>query len=225
MGIFSRWNVKPSPEEERKRKAEICCAFFDREYRSTQEKIQELLKENDVKGVKFAKRRVSAWNVLDEFLTKFLIQWDKNYGPAGSVLSNWEFYADVLYYSGYYPISNVIIKIRVEEILDNVQWQHNYAKNGGFLLMMPDTTLESSRRYRGMLSANSFSTTMGWDWSNSNESERNFIDNELATLVGDSMTAIFDMYGLNNESAVAGSFAAAVLNYWDSCAERQQLKV
>ena len=225
MGIFFRRNVKQGLEEERKRKAEICCAFFDREYRSIQEEIQELLKENEVKGVKFAKRRVSAWNVLDEFLTKFLIQWDKNYGPAGSAFSNWEFYADVLYYSGYFPMLDVTIKIRVEEILEHVQWQHYYAKNGGLLLMMPGATLESSRRYRGMISANSFSTTMGWDWSNSNESERNFVDNELATLVGDFMTSIFDTYGLNNESAFAGRFAAVVLNYWDSCAERQQLKV
>ena len=66
---------------------------------------------------------------------------------------------------------------------------------------------------------------MGWDWMNSTENERNFVDNELAALVGDYMTEVFDIWGLESESGFSGIFAAAVLNGWNSSPERGSLKV
>ena len=223
MGIFSRNNTKPSREKSRKKRAEICSTFFTKEYFSIKNEIQEDLQVSEADVVEFANRKVDAWKVLDEFITKFMIQWDENYAPNGSVIRNWEFYADVVHYSRFNLGAEVSKKITVEEILEHIGYLHQATKQGA-LVMMPGSNLEKSKRYRGMLSSNSFSGKMGWDWENSTANERNFVDHELAALVGDFMTDVFDNYGLKSESAFSGLFAAAILNSWDSSLERSKLR-
>jgi hypothetical protein len=88
---------------------------------------------------------------------------------------------------------------------------------------MPGITVEKSKGYRGYLAANSFSGTLGWDWMNSTENEQKFTDNQLALLVGDFMTEVFDRYGFTSESGFSGIFAAAILNGWDSSLDRANL--
>ena len=224
MGIFSRSNEKPSREKSRKKRAEVCSTFFNKELLSIKKQIQQDLEDIDSNVAQFANRRFMAWTVLEEFLTKFLTQWDDQYIPNGSVFLHWEFYSDVVHYSRFNLMSEDLGKIKVEEILDQIGYLHQSTRQGA-LVTMPGATLDSSRRYRGYLSANSFSGTMGWDWMNSTENERNFVDNELAALVGDYMTEVFDIWGLKSESGFSGLFAAAVLNGWNVSPERGSLKV
>lgn len=223
MGIFSKNKVAPSREKPFKKRAEICSAFFYKEYLNIQESIKDDLASNEEGVPEFATRKVTAWKVLDVYLNGFLTQWDQDYLPGAPVLPRWEYFADVVHYSKFNLVREIPKKIKVEEIIDQVKYLNQVTKNGG-LVMMPGTNLEESRRYRGYLAANSFSGNLGWDWMNSTQNDRNFVDNQLALLVGDFMTSVFDRYGLTSESGFSGVFAAALLNNWDSSSDRSELK-
>ena len=223
MGIFSRNKVAPSREKSRKKRAEICSTFFSREVASIKEGIRKDLASNEEGVSEFADRKVKAWEVLDNYLVKFMTQWDAEHLIGTPVLSRWEYFADVAHYSRFKIGREIPEKIKVEEILDQIRYLNQVTKNGG-LVTMPGTSLEKSRGYRGYLAANSFSGTLGWDWTNSTKNEQTFTDNQLSLLVGDFMTEVFDRYGFTNESAFSGVFAAALLNEWDSSSDRSELK-
>ena len=223
MGIFSKDKVAPGREKPFKKRAEICSTFFHKEYLNIQESNKEDLASNEEGVPEFATRKINAWKVLDVYLNGFLAQWDQEYLPGSPVLHKWEYFADVVHYSKFNLVREIPQKIKVEEIIEQVRYLNQVTKNGG-LVTMPGTTLEKSRRYRGYLAANSFSGTLGWDWMNSTQNDRNFVDNQLALLVGDFMTSVFDRYGLTSESGFSGVFAAALLNNWDSSSDRSELK-
>ena len=222
MGIFSKNKVAPSREKPFKKRAEICSAFFHKEFLNIQESIKEDLASNEEGVPEFALRKVNAWKVLNVYLNEFLTQWDQDYLPGAPVLPKWEYVADVVHYSKFNLVREIPQKIKVEEIIEQVRYLNQVTKNGG-LVTMPGTNLEKSRRYRGYLAANSFSGTLGWDWMNSTENERNFTDNQLALLVGDFMTEVFDRNGFTSDSGFSGVFAAAILNGWDSSLDRANL--
>jgi hypothetical protein len=48
-------------------------------------------------------------------------------------------------------------------------------------------------------------------------------DNQLALLVGDFITEVFDRYGFTSEFGFSGVFEAAILNGWDSSSDRANL--
>lgn len=223
MGIFSRSKASPSREKSFKKRAEIASTFFHKEVLSIQEGIKEDLESNEVGVPEFATRKVNAWKVLDAYLDNFLTQWDQDYSPGTPVLTKWEYFADVVHYSKFNLVRDIPQKIKVEEIIEQVRYLNQVTKNGG-LVTMPGTNLEKSRRYRGYLAANSFSGTLGWDWMNSTRNDRNFADNQLALLVGDFMTSVFDRYGFTSETGFSGVFATALLNNWDSSSDRGELK-
>jgi len=223
MGIFSRSKVSPSREKSFKKRAEIASTLFHKEVLSIQEGIKEDLESNEEGVPEFAIRKVNAWKVLDAYLDNFLTQWDQDYLPGTPVLTKWEYFADVVHYSKFNLVREIPQKIKVEEIIEQVRYLNQVTKNGG-LVTMPGTNLEKSRRYRGYLAANSFSGTLGWDWMNSTQNDRNFADNQLALLVGDFMTSVFDRYGFTSEAGFSGVFATALLNNWDSSSDRSELK-
>jgi hypothetical protein len=222
MGIFSKNKVAPSREKSLKKRAEICSTFFNKEVVNIQESIKKDLASEEEGVPEFTLRKVKAWNVLDDFVIKFMTQWDQDYLIGTPVLPRWEYFADIVHYSKFNLMREVPEKIKVEEIIEQVRYLNQVAKNGG-LITMPGTTVEESKRYRGYLAANSFSGTLGWDWMNSTENEQKFTDNQLALLVGDFMTEVFDRYGFNSESGFSGIFAAAILNGWDSSLDRANL--
>lgn len=222
MGIFSKNKVAPSREKSLKKRAEVCSTFFNKEVVDIQESIKKDLGSDEEGVPEFTLRKVKAWNVLDDFLIKFMTQWDQDYLIGTPVLSRWEYFADIVHSSRFNLIREVPEKIKVEEIIQQVRYLNQVAKNGG-LETMPGITVEKSKGYRGYLAANSFSGTLGWDWMNSTENEQKFTDNQLALLVGDFMTEVFDRYGFNSESGFSGIFAAAILNGWDSSLDRANL--
>lgn len=222
MGIFSKNNVSPSRKKSLKKRAEICSTFFHQEVLTIQESIKGDLASNEEGVPEFAIRKVNAWKVLALYLDKFLTRWDQDYSPGTPVLLTWGYFADVVHYSRFNLVGEIPQKIKVEEIIEQVRYLNQVTKNGG-LVTMPGTNLEKSRRYRGYLAANSFSGILGWDWTNSTKSDRNFVDNQLALLVGDCMTAVFDRYGFTNESGFSGLFSAALLNDWDTSSDRSEL--
>jgi hypothetical protein len=224
MGIFSKNKVAPSRERSLKKRADICSTFFNKEVVNIQESIKEDLASNEEEISEFAARKVKAWAVLDRYIIKFMTQWDRDYLTGTPVLPKWEYFADVVHYSKFNLAREIPEKIKVEEIIEQVRYLNHVTKNGG-LVTMPGTNLEKSRRYRGYLAANSFSGNLGWDWMNSTANERNFADNQLALLIGDFMTEVFDRYGFNSESGFSGIFAAAILNGWDTSLDRIGLEV
>lgn len=222
MSIFSKNKVSPSREKSLKKRAEICSAFFCKEVLSIQESIKEDLASNEEGVSEFANRKVNAWKVLDVYVDKFLTGWDPDYQPGTPVILKWEYFADVVHYSKFNLVREIHKKITVEEIVEQVRYLNQVTKNGG-LVTMPGTNLEKSKRYRGYLAANSFSGTLGWDWMNATRDDRSFVDNQLALLVGDFMTAVFDRHGFTSESGFSGIFAAALLNDWDASSDRSEL--
>ncbi len=222
MGLFSKNKISPSREKSLKKRAEICRTFFYNEFLTIQERTKEDLASNEEGVPQFATRKVDAWRVLDVYLNKFLTQWDQDYLPGTPALLKWEYFADVVHYSKFNLGREIPEKIKVEEIIEQVRYLNQITKNGG-LVMMPGANLVKSRRYRGYLAANHFSGTLGWDWMNSTESDRNFLDNQLVLLVGDFMTAVFDRYGFTSESGFSGVFASALLNDWDASVVRNEL--
>jgi hypothetical protein len=222
MGIFSKNSVSPSREKSFKKRGEISSTFFYNEVLYIQEGIKEDLESNEEGVPEFAIRKVNAWKVLDAYLDNFLTQWDQDYLPGTPVLTKWEYFADVVHYSKFNLVREIPQKIKVEEIIEQVRYLNQVTKNGG-LVTMPGTNLEKSRRYRGYLAANSFSGTLGWDWMNSTQNDRNFVDNQLALVVGDFMTSVFDRYGFTNETGFSGVFATTLLNSWDSSSDRSAL--
>ena len=222
MGIFSRNEVSPSREKSRKKRAEICSTYFNREILRIQQSINDDLMNNELEVSEFAKRKVSALEAIGNHTVKFMTQWDQEYVSGYPVLTKWEYFADVVHYSKRIFVTDTSEKIEVEEIIDQVRNLNEITKNGG-LVTMPDANLVNSKRYRGYLSANSFSGRLGWDWMNHTENEKNFVDNQLALLIGDFMTEIFDKFGLNNETGFSGVFSAALLNSWNTSTARSEL--
>ena len=222
MGIFSRNEVSPSREKSRKKRAEICSTYFNGEILRIQQSINNDLMNNELEVSEFAKRKVSALEAIGNHTVKFMTQWDQEYVSGYPVLTKWEYFADVVHYSKRNFITDTSEKIEVEEIIDQVRNLNEITKNGG-LVTMPDANLVNSKRYRGYLSANSFSERLGWDWMNHTENEKNFVDNQLALLIGDFMTEIFDKFGLNNETGFSGVFSAALLNSWNTSSARSEL--
>jgi hypothetical protein len=222
MGVFSKNKVAPSRQRSLKKRAGICSSFFNKEVINIQEGIKKDLASNEERVPEFTLRKVKAWNALDNYLINFMTQWDQDYLIGTPVLSKWEYFSDTVYYAKFNLACEVPEKMKLEEIIEQVRYLNQVTKNGG-LVMMPGTNLEKSRRYRGYLAANSFSGSFGWDWMNSTENEQNFTDNQLALLVGDFMTEVFDRYGFTSESGFSGAFAAAILNGWDSSLDRATL--
>lgn len=222
MGIFSRNEVSPSREKSRKKRAEICSTYFNKEIFRIQQSINDDLISNELEVSEFAKRKVNALQTIVNHTVKIMTQWDQKYVSGSPVLTKWEYFADVVHYSKFNFATDTSEKIKVEEIIDQVRYLNQITQNGG-LVTMPDTNLVNSKRYRGYLAANSFSGSLGWDWMNHTENERNFIDNQLALLIGDFMTEIFDKYGLNNETGFSGVFSTALLNSWNTSTARSEL--
>lgn len=106
-----------------------------------------------------------------------------------------------------------------------VAWAQNMNETvrAGRLVTMPGATVESSRRYRGLLHANAICEKMGWEWGSIEKSERDYADHVLALMVGDIMALIFDKYGLDSEVGFAGQFGSALLNLWNISEEREKL--
>ena len=108
-----------------------------------------------------------------------------------------------------------------------VAWAQNMNETvrAGRLVTMPGATVESSRGYRGLLHANAICQKMGWAWSTTEKTQKDYADHFLALLVGDLLASIFDKYGLDSEVGFAGKFGSTLLNLWNVSEERKKLDV
>lgn len=99
----------------------------------------------------------------------------------------------------------------------------NLNTKSGFLLTMPNATIENSQAYRTYLTANSVSSELGWDWENFADSPRKRSDNNVALAVSAMATRIFDRCGesqLSNKGCLIG--VLIILN-WEKSMIRRNL--
>ena len=221
MGIFSKGNQKPSRDKSIKRRAQVCAGSFSSNMFQTLTEVLQDLTDADPEISEFAQRQKKILSSIEVYFAQYLTQWDEPAEVVHQVFENWEYYADVVHYSKFSTFGSKKSKLSVDEILDQVRYLHQSVKAGN-LMMMPGASLETSKGYRGYLSANIFSESMGWDWKNWSESDLAIADHIVAELVADSVTEIFDKYQLSSESGFAGLFASYLLNNWDSSEQRQE---
>jgi hypothetical protein len=110
-----------------------------------------------------------------------------------------------------------------EELEELVIYYANMAKTGG-LIMIPGATLESSKSYRSMLLGNQINGDFGWGWDKDDKSLQHIKDSRFTQLVARFITEIHDNISRAGILIRACQFAVALLNAWESSAERKAKK-
>ena len=222
MGIFSKSNQKPSRDKSIKKRARVFAESFSANIHRINLEIGQELSDANPEVSEFAQRKHRVFSLIEIYLGSFLTQWDDEPRGFYEVYENWESYAEVVHNLRFSRFQNETIKLPVEEILEQVRYLNQSVKVGA-LVTMPGATIEQSRGYRGMISANLFSGILGWDWKNWSDNNLNIADHLVAELVTDSVTEIFDRYQMSSESGFAALFASFLLADWDSSEQRQEL--
>jgi hypothetical protein len=109
------------------------------------------------------------------------------------------------------------------EVIEVSTYYVNSVKSGNFV-MMPNTNLANSQKYRSYLLGNNLNGDFKWGWSNDPQTPRESIDSIITQIIAKMVTSILDKVGKGKTLEVACSFGVAICLSWEKSEIRSDFK-